>query len=1013
MLVLHATWREPGSLHVWAESDRVEGNRASGRHPFAATGREARMAFAGVLAAGQATGAGDLKEDEAALALPTVVGKPVPSHPALNGGLDQTLEPALAKWQVPGAVAPAGEAVEWLTALPRRGEEPAGVAIGDDLRWFAGAARLVLELVIRERYVPTAPEGVAGGPARWEPLLSAPGMLERSLVLARAMPGSCRAATGTKLTREEVLAQFLRAAVNEFIQARHDAPGAAAGAALRWLASLGTGAARAGVPADATFLDAIRSWVGPALAAEPYEGFRTCLQLDPPRPLTQRARPGEAGAPTWQVRFLLQPVENPEKTVPAAELWRTRSRLTPERRAAAQDRLLADLLTASRFFPALSRSMQSHHPRSVALSVHEAHMFLTEAASQLAESGIAVIIPPELARGRARLGTRMRLKPTAAAEQAEQGLESLVQFDLALALGDMEVSEPELRALIEARLPLVQLRGRWVELRPGDIKAAADILDRKSSELPLAEALFSAWGAGEAEGLPVVSVEAEGWLEKLLGDGEARLEPVPVPANFRGTLRPYQERGLAWLDFLRRVGGGACLADDMGLGKTIQALALFLRHQGVDTDGKPSLLVAPTSVLGNWERETARFAPSLKVLLHHGPDRAHGTPFARAALKHDLVVTSYALLTGDRETLRQVTWDTVLLDEAQNIKNPHAQVAQAARALTARHRIAMTGTPVENRLQELWSIFQFLNPGFLGTLETFRANLANPIEREHSAPHANRLRRLVAPFLLRRAKTDPGIAPELPPKIETTETCRLTKEQAALYAAVVKDMMERIERTQGIERKGLVLATLTKLKQVCNHPALFRGDHSALPRRSGKLARLDELLEEITGEGQRALVFTQYAEMAELLRRHLAATVDAEVLLLHGGTPRLERERLIARFQDTAGGPKVFILSLKAGGTGLNLTAASHVLHFDRWWNPAVEAQATDRAYRIGQQQTVQVHAFVTQGTLEERIADMLESKKALAGKIVGTGENWITELSTANLRDLFSLRAETLAEEE
>lgn len=1021
MLVLHATWRDDNALHVWTEVEHDGRKAPPGTHPFAGDPLAVRETLHDLLPPSLTGSLKVLVDGSLPMSLPSRSGRPIPSDERLDDGSPASEDPQirLAPWTVPGTASSAGAAAEWLVGLPRKGEEPPGVVIGDDVRWFIAASRLALDLIVRERYVPSA-EG------KWEPVLSAPGVFERCRHLALAMPDGCRAKpVGDKfLTRSAVLRAFLRTAVDGFVRTRHESDATVPWALGRWLEALGPtvgtgkpGSGTSAIPVQipAEVMELVLAWSGPATTLEPYEGARTCFSLEPPHHERHRGRGrrGPPPSPEWQLRFLLEPVGHPEKAMPAAILWRNQVPIPPERRPAAQDRFLADIVRANREFPPLTRALQEKLPRSVTLSVHEAYTFLTTVAPLLTESGTALQIPEELVNGRSRIGVQVKLKPA----NGKEGFAAPVNVEYSLSAGDIPLSQQELQALIEARLPLVQIKGRWVELRPGDIKAAGEIINGKPVSKPLAEALFGAWGEGETDGLPVMGVTADGWLHKLLGSDDARLELVEVPKEFNGTLRPYQIRGLSWLDFLRRLGAGACLADDMGLGKTPQSLALLLRHakdhpQDQD-DHRPSLVVAPTSVIGNWEREAKKFAPELKLHLHDGPNRAKGAKFAKAIAKADLVVTSYALLNIDKELLTATPWDTVLLDEAQNIKNPHARQSIAARGLNSRYRIAMTGTPVENRLSELWSIFEFLNPGYLGSLDTFRSTLANPIERAHSKGHADRLRKLVQPFMLRRVKTDPGIAPELPAKIETTETCRLTREQATLYETVVKEMMRKIEDTDGIERKGHVLATLTKLKQVCNHPAQFAKDSSRLPGRSGKLQRLDDLLEEIVEEGQRALVFTQYAEMANLLNRHLTKTLDADVLMLTGSTPRDEREELIAEFQDEEDGPKVFILSLKAGGTGLNLTAASHVLHYDRWWNPAVEAQATDRAYRIGQDKTVHVHAFVTAGTIEERVAAMLESKKSLAGKIVGTGEDWITELSTANLKDLFMLRAESLAEDE
>ncbi len=492
------------------------------------------------------------------------------------------------------------------------------------------------------------------------------------------------------------------------------------------------------------------------------------------------------------------------------------------------------------------------------------------------------------------------------------------------------------------------------------------------------------------------------------------------------------------LAFFRRFGLGAVLADDMGLGKTIQALSLLTYEK--DSLGKlpgPVLLVCPTSVVTNWEREATRFTPGLKVLVHQGPERLRNSEFQHAARESDLVVTSYALLRMDAELMQSLHWYGVILDEAQNIKNPAAKQTQAARKLEANFRFALTGTPVENRLSELWSIMQFLNPGFLGGQEAFRREFAVPIERFGDPDATERLRRLVSPFILRRVKSDPRVIQDLPDKIEMKDYCSLTEEQATLYEAVVKDTLKKVAESDGIERRGQVLTMLMQLKQVCNHPAQYLhqisppksvaaemglspeesfmleinaaptrgGDGREMMRRSGKLTRLGEMLEEIIAAGDHALIFTQFAEMGKLLAEVLPQMTGSPVLFLHGGTPPRVRDQMVRRFQEDENAPQVFILSLKAGGTGLNLTRASHVIHFDRWWNPAVEDQATDRTYRIGQAQNVQVHKFITTGTVEERIDEMIESKKGLAEAIIGGGEQWLTELSTDELKELVALR--------
>jgi SNF2 family DNA or RNA helicase len=452
------------------------------------------------------------------------------------------------------------------------------------------------------------------------------------------------------------------------------------------------------------------------------------------------------------------------------------------------------------------------------------------------------------------------------------------------------------------------------------------------------------------------------------------------------------------------------------------------------------------SVLGNWHRELTRFAPELSVHVHHGLERPQGERFLHLAQRSDVVVTTYALVTRDKELLNQVEWRRVVLDEAQHIKNPPTKQTAAIRALRTRFRIALTGTPVENRLSELWSIMEFCCPGYLGTQADFRKRFALPVERHRDKRQAERLRQLVRPFILRRLKTDPNVISDLPPLVETRQQIPLTPEQASLYEQVVNDMLKRVDQAEGIRRRGLVLSALVKLKQICNHPAHFlregmapaapaedeadgtpEGESAeAAPRivvpkgivradrlsgRSGKSIRLLEMLEELVAAGDRALIFTQYRQMGHLLVQMIRQDLDVEALFLHGGTPQAKRDQLVQRFQSEDPAVPIFVLSLKAGGVGLNLTAANHVFHYDRWWNPAVENQATDRAFRIGQLRTVNVHKMITVGTLEERIDQMIEQKTELASQIIGSGEQWLTELNTSQLRDLLSLRGGSVEE--
>ncbi|GHJ06408.1 hypothetical protein TPA0907_07750 [Micromonospora humidisoli] len=716
----------------------------------------------------------------------------------------------------------------------------------------------------------------------------------------------------------------------------------------------------------------------------------------------------------WRIEFGLQAADEPGLHVAAGDVWRHPERLPAlaGRCGDPQETLLAELGRAGRLWPELDGALRIPAPEQLELDVEGAHRFLRDGAPVLHAAGFGVLLPSWWRRPAARLGARLqarsRTAPGTVATAGALGLDALVDYRWEVALGDETVDADELAALAALKTPLVRLRGRWVELDPKRLAAGLRLL-RSSGELTVADLLrMGLAGADRPEALPVLEVTADGPLGDLLaGQAERRLVPLDPPPAFKGTLRPYQRRGLAWLVFLQSLGLGGVLADDMGLGKTVQLLALLA---GDPPDAGPTLLVCPMSLVGNWQREAARFTPGLRVHVHHGADRARDDSFTSAVHAADLVLTTYAVAARDAVALASVGWHRVVVDEAQAIKNAATRQAEAVRALPARHRIAVTGTPVENRLADLWSIMQFANPGLLGPASSFRQSYAVPIERHGDAEAAARLRRVTGPFVLRRLKTDSSIISDLPEKLEMEVVCNLTAEQASLYRAVVDEMLARIESSDGMERRGLVLATMTRLKQVCNHPAQLLHDGSPLAGRSGKLQRLEEIVDEVLAAGEKALLFTQYAEFGALLRGHLSARFGREVLYLHGGVGKAERDDLVTRFQ-SPDGPALFVLSLKAGGTGLTLTAANHVVHVDRWWNPAVEDQATDRAFRIGQRRRVQVRKFVCAGTVEEKVAAMIADKRGLAASVVGSGEQWVTELSTGQLRELFTLDAGAVVE--
>jgi SNF2 family DNA or RNA helicase len=763
----------------------------------------------------------------------------------------------------------------------------------------------------------------------------------------------------------------------------------------------------------AALAEQAREWRRP-IAATAASPFRLCFRLEEPDEESKQRKLG------WHVRYLLQAADDQSLLVPVADAWEAKGRAaTALKRGKFNPReyLLSALGQAAGLSARIEQSLKSSAPGGYDLNSAGAHEFLKEKAWLLEQAGFGVLLPAWWTRK----GTKLRLSARANVRSPKmQGggglsLNQIIQFDWEVALGGEPLSLKELEALAKLKEPLVRLRGQWVELNAEEIQAALDFWRKKAGgKATLRDVAQMAMGkANVPGGLNFEGVAADGWIADWLAQLEGRraLEELPVPAEFHGTLRPYQVRGYSWLGFLKQWGLGACLADDMGLGKTVQALALIEREWR-ENGKRPVLLVCPTSVIGNWQKEAARFTPDLPVMAHHGVTRAKGAAFKKEAAKHAIVISSYSLLQRDISVLEEVDWSGVILDEAQNIKNPETKQSRAARSLKPDYRIALTGTPVENNVGDLWAIMEFLNPGWLGTQTEFKRNFFLPIQAQRDPDATERLKRLTSPFILRRLKTDKTIIADLPDKMEMKVFCTLTKEQASLYEAVVRDAGKSLDKTEGIQRKGVVLATLSKLKQVCNHPAQFLGDNSSIAGRSGKLARLTEMLEEVMAAGERALVFSQFAEMGAIVQKHLQETFGQEALFLHGAVTKKKRDQMVERFQSGNGaGPRLFVLSLKAGGTGLNLTAANHVFHFDRWWNPAVENQATDRAFRIGQTRNVQVHKFLCAGTLEEKIDEMIESKQAIASSIVGTGEGWLTELSTAQLKELFALRQDAVSE--
>jgi superfamily II DNA or RNA helicase len=906
------------------------------------------------------------------------------------------------KRQVTATFVPVAEVLPELISVG-----PAGHGVRRSVAVWAAAAAAGVGLVARGRLLPTV---TADGADAWRagPLDAADLAWLRELAAcfpaaahALAIPGS----RPMRLRSPESLIRDLWDAIADTLVRTVAAPFAVSSPAFA-----ATG------PADVADLADWLSDAADGLAA----GARLGLRVEPraPAPLVQfgdmdqqdelgqldddlAGEPDEAedsvpGGPQFQMVLQLRSTAEETLIVDAADLWDQPERVLARFGQQAEADLLLALRRGAAVWPSLDRVLEQSRPSAISLDDGDISDLLGGVTEDLASAGIEVLWPSSL------LGDGLKLQavvssPPGKVTDAGFSLEALLEFRWQLTLGGELLDPDEINEIAEAKRPLIRLRGRWVTLDPGLLERL-----RRPPRAPVhaMEAVGAVLaGSAEIDG-ETVTIIAEGALadlaERLAGLATAPPALQPPP-GLEATLRPYQLRGLSWLAAMCEAGFGGCLADDMGLGKTIQVIALHLHRRPASTG--PTLVVCPASLLGTWEREVRRFAPGIPVRRYHGGGR-----HVRGLATDEVVLVTYGVVLRDAAELAGLDWGLVVADEAQHAKNPLSRTARELRTLPAAARVALTGTPVENRLSELWAILDWTTPGLLGHLETFIRRMAVPVERHRDPAATARLSALVRPFLLRRRKSDPGIAPELPPKTETDLLVPLTAEQVTLYEAVVRETMEAIAAKQGIERAGLVFKLLTSLKQICNHPAHYLKQNGVpLAGRSGKLAAFDELVDVIVAAGDSMLVFTQYTEMATLLQQHLDAR-GVRSLFLHGGLPVRRREEMVEEFQ--AGRAPVFLLSLRAGGTGLTLTRATHVVHYDRWWNPAVEDQATDRAYRIGQDSPVQVHRLIAEGTLEDRIAALLEKKRELAEAVVGAGEGWITDLSDEELSQLVTLRA-------
>ncbi len=739
----------------------------------------------------------------------------------------------------------------------------------------------------------------------------------------------------------------------------------------------------------------------------------------------------------WRLLFQVAPRDDPSQQLSLHDYWRKRPKQQEELRRKLdmnfEQNLLLSLGYAARIYPKLWEALETDQPMGIVVDLDTAVTFLQESAWVLEDAGYKVVVPawwtPE-GRRRAKLKLRATTQSTGSGDPAKSyfAFDKLIGFQYELSIGGETISQKEWDKLVQSKGDLVHFRGQWMQLDQAKMQEMLAFWQTHQGEDATLSLMDFMKLTAEADEDWEVDYSRDAALSDMvskLGD-RSQLVPVSEPKSFVGNLRDYQKRGVSWLAYLERLGLNGCLADDMGLGKTVQVIARLLheREEAIAFNRKakrnkqltpvkiePTLLIAPTSVVGNWQREIEKFGPGLRAIVHHGSERVKGNQkFKQVCGETDVVITSFTLARKDTKLFQSVVWQRVVLDEAQNIKNPKAAQTKAILKIEAQHRLALTGTPVENRLLDLWSIFNFLNPGYLGKENQFRRNFERPVQRYNDPVKSTTLKRLVEPFILRRVKTDANIIKDLPEKVEQKSYCHLTQEQASLYEAVIKDVEGKLEATEGIKRKGVILGALTKLKQICNHPAQFLHDGSEFSvARSHKLERLLEMTEEVMQEGESLLIFTQFREIGEALEQIFKQECHYNTYYIHGGVSRQRREQMISEFQDPETEPSVFILSLKAGGVGITLTKANHVFHFDRWWNPAVEDQATDRAFRIGQKRNVFVHKFVATGTLEEKIDKMIEDKKKLAGSVVGSDESWLSELDNDAFRQLVALNRDAV----
>ena len=1026
MLVLHLV-ADTETTYAWAETDTQSDQTPTAMHPFSTSQKQlnSELQKAGVTSHNSAA-------TYITLNLPTSHGYPMASTPIL-GQKDRKRQPQTQHWQVPALVLSGNNLLRFLERHgPTRTQNP-GIINAPDTTFWSHALQFALSLTARQQFIPHVASEARRHTASWKPAVAGADLLDLHRLIHNMPPSAYAVVSDNEQTNdaETVLRNTIHRIVDALVtpSARKHMPQPTHREDRRiethsthqaWTNGLAHLPSRriSGTHDDREHIEAqYNQWKHPLdlVAQAP---ARLCFRLEEPEVIDQtdefdndapnsQAPPEQ---PAWFLRYLIQPNDDPSALIPADHVWQGQSQLlNPVNNQQHLEFMLTSLVNAGTIVEPIAQSLEHTQPNGVTLSVGAAHQFLTTEASPLHEAGYGVMLPAWWTRKgtKNRLTTRAVVKNSPFSSGSGSTLDQLMEFHWEASLDGEALTLDELRQLAAIKAPLARFRGRWLDMTTNDIAQAIDHWNSQPADTITARDLLKMQLTAQnaPDDATFAGVTADGWINDLIKQltNQQLMPQAKIPDRLKAQLRPYQASGYSWLSFLSSWQLGACLADDMGLGKTLQTLTLLLADQQ-HGNTIPSLLICPTSVVGNWQREAQNFTPDLSTYIHHGPDRADDAHTLKAELANTtLAITTYGTIQRDHKLLAQIPWRGLILDEAQNIKNPDTNQAQACRSIPATYRVALTGTPVENHVGDLWSIMEFLNPGLLGSKAEFRQHFLRPIQHHQDEDAAERLKSATAPFILRRMKTDPDIRADLPDKFENRVYCSLTREQTTLYAGVIQDLQDQLANTSSQQRSGLVFALTTKLKQVCNHPRQFLGDNSDPQGRSGKMNRLIEMLDQVLANDEKAIVFTQYVEMANIIQSQLHANLGQHAPVYHGQIPRVRRDDIVRQFQDKSS-PKVLVVSLKAGGSGLNLTAANHVFHFDRWWNPAVEDQATDRAFRIGQTKDVQVHKFICSGTLEERIDDVIEQKSLVADSMITTGDKWLSTLSNQELHDALKL---------